>query len=106
MLVPPAHGVTAGDTPAQVGDPLRSTPMIQVENLTKYYGDYAAVRDVSFEVDKGQVVGFLGPNGAGKSTTMRILTGYLTATAGRATIDGKDVFWDPLAARRRIGYLP
>jgi gliding motility-associated transport system ATP-binding protein len=80
--------------------------MICVENLTKYYGDYAAVRDVSFEVDKGQVVGFLGPNGAGKSTTMRILTGYLTATAGRATIDGKDVFWDPIAARRRIGYLP
>ncbi len=79
--------------------------MIHVENLTKFYGDYAAVRDVSFEVDRGQVVGFLGPNGAGKSTTMRILTGYLTATSGRASIDGKDVFWDPIAARRRIGYL-
>src|SRR5919198_99687 len=80
--------------------------MIHVENLTKYYGDYAAVRDVSFDVAKGQVVGFLGPNGAGKSTTMRILTGYLNATSGKASIDGKDVFWDTIAARRRIGYLP
>lgn len=80
--------------------------MIIVEHLTKYYGDYAAVRDISFTVDRGQVVGFLGPNGAGKSTTMRILTGYLTATSGKASIDGKDVFWDPIEARRRIGYLP
>jgi gliding motility-associated transport system ATP-binding protein len=80
--------------------------MIHVENLTKYYGDYAAVRDVSFDVEKGKVVGFLGPNGAGKSTTMRILTGYLNATSGQASIDGKDVFWDPIEARRRIGYLP
>ncbi|MSR52200.1 MAG: ATP-binding cassette domain-containing protein [Gemmataceae bacterium] len=79
--------------------------MIHVENLTKYYGDYAAVRDVSFDVERGKVVGFLGPNGAGKSTTMRILTGYLTATSGRASINGKDVFWDPIAARRCIGYL-
>src|SRR5215207_11024316 len=80
--------------------------MIHVKNLTKYYGDYAAVRDVSFDVDKGQIVGFLGPNGAGKSTTMRILAGFLTATSGTATIDGKDVFWDPIEARRRIGYMP
>jgi ABC-2 type transport system ATP-binding protein len=80
--------------------------MIHVENLTKYYGDYAAVRDVSFDVEKGQVVGFLGPNGAGKSTTMRILTGYLNATSGSASVDGKDVFWNPIEARRRIGYLP
>src|SRR3954468_3646575 len=79
--------------------------MIHVENLTKYYGDYVAVRNVSFDVERGQVVGFLGPNGAGKSTTMRILTGYQTATSGKASIDGKDVFWDPIAARRRIGYL-
>ena len=79
--------------------------MIHVENLTKYYGDYAAVRNVSFDVERGQVVGFLGPNGAGKSTTMRILTGYLTATSGKASIDGHDVFWDPIAARRRVGYL-
>jgi len=80
--------------------------MIHVENLTKYYGDYAAVRDVCFDVEKGKVVGFLGPNGAGKSTTMRILTGYLTATSGKASIDGKDVFRDAIEARRRIGYLP
>ena len=80
--------------------------MIVVEHLTKYYGEYPAVRDVSFQVDKGQVVGFLGPNGAGKSTTMRILAGYLSATSGKATIGGKDVFWDPIEARRRIGYMP
>ena len=80
--------------------------MIVVENLVKYYGEYQAVRGVSFQVPKGQVVGFLGPNGAGKSTTMRILAGYLTATSGQARIDGKDVFWDPIEARRRIGYMP
>jgi ABC-2 type transport system ATP-binding protein len=79
--------------------------MIHVSNLTKYYGDYAAVRDVSFDVPKGQVVGFLGPNGAGKSTTMRILAGYLTATSGRATIAGVDVFWNPVLVRRMIGYM-
>lgn len=80
--------------------------MIVVEHLTKYYGEYHAVRDVSFSVEKGQVVGFLGPNGAGKSTTMRILAGFLTASAGKATVDGRDVFWDPIEARRRIGYMP
>ena len=80
--------------------------MIKVSKLTKYYGDYPAVRDVSFDVDRGQIVGFLGPNGAGKSTTMRILSGYQTATSGQATIDGLDVFWQPLEVRRRIGYMP
>jgi ABC-2 type transport system ATP-binding protein len=80
--------------------------MIVVDRLTKYYGDYPAVRDVSFQVDRGQVVGFLGPNGAGKSTCMRILAGFISATSGRATIDGKDVFSEPIAARRRIGYMP
>jgi ABC-2 type transport system ATP-binding protein len=80
--------------------------MIHVQNLTKYYGDYPAVRDVSFTIPKGQIVGFLGPNGAGKSTTMRILAGYLAATSGSATIDNIDVFWNPVAARRRIGYMP
>lgn len=80
--------------------------MIHVSNLTKYYGDYPAVQNVSFDVPAGKVVGFLGPNGAGKSTTMRILAGYLTATSGKATIDGLDVFWDPVEARRRIGYMP
>lgn len=80
--------------------------MIVVDKLTKYYGEYPAVRGISFEVPKGRVVGFLGPNGAGKSTTMRIVAGFLTATSGTAKIDGKDVFWDPIEARRRIGYMP
>lgn len=80
--------------------------MIDVENLTKYYGDYPAIRDVSFEVDRGRIVGFLGPNGAGKSTTMRILAGFNTATSGRAYIDGLNVFHSPIKARSRIGYMP
>jgi ABC-2 type transport system ATP-binding protein len=80
--------------------------VIHVSNLTKYYGDYPAVRDVSFDVPDGQVVGFLGPNGAGKSTTMRILTGYLVATSGRVRIANVDVFWNPVLARRMIGYMP
>src|SRR5438093_8592007 len=80
--------------------------MIHVENLTKYYGDYAAVQNASFDVPGGQIVGFLGPNGAGKTTTMRILAGFLTATSGKASIAGFDVFWQPLEVRRRIGYLP
>jgi ABC-2 type transport system ATP-binding protein len=80
--------------------------MIHVSKLTKYYGDYPAIEDVSFDVPAGQIVGFLGPNGAGKSTTMRILAGFLTATSGQATIDGIDVFWDAVEARRRIGYMP
>jgi ABC-2 type transport system ATP-binding protein len=80
--------------------------MIRVDNLVKYYGEYPAVRGVSFEVPKGRVVGFLGPNGAGKSTTMRILAGFLTASSGHASVAGKDVFSDPIAARRNIGYMP
>ncbi|MBI2805628.1 MAG: ATP-binding cassette domain-containing protein [Planctomycetes bacterium] len=80
--------------------------MIHVSKLTKYYGDYPAVQDVSFNVPAGQVVGFLGPNGAGKSTTMRILAGYLTATSGTATIAGLDVFWNSVEVRRKIGYMP
>jgi ABC-2 type transport system ATP-binding protein len=79
--------------------------MIHVSGLTKYYGDYAAIQDISFDVPAGKIVGFLGPNGAGKSTTMRILTGYLTATSGKATIAGFDVFWDSVDVRRRIGYM-
>ena len=80
--------------------------MIHVRRLTKYYGDYPAVRDVSFDVEAGQIVGFLGHNGAGKSTTMRILAGYLTATSGSATVAGHDVFWDSIGVRRSIGYMP
>ena len=86
--------------------PTRSRGMIHVEHLTKYYGDYAAVRNVSFEVGEGQVVGFLGPNGAGKSTTMRILAGYLTATSGTVEVAGMNVFWNPVEVRRKIGYMP
>src|SRR6266487_4787815 len=80
--------------------------MIHVSRLTKFYGDYAAIQDITCDVPAGKIVGCLGPNGAGKSTTMRILAGYLTATSGKATIDGIDVFWDPVEVRRRIGYMP
>jgi ABC-2 type transport system ATP-binding protein len=80
--------------------------VIHVSNLTKFYGDYPAVRNLSFDVPRGQVVGFLGPNGAGKTTTLRILAGFLNATSGRAIIDGYDVFWQPVEVRRRIGYVP
>src|SRR5437870_1805483 len=80
--------------------------MIQVEGLTKRYGDKVAISDVTFDVQPGEVLGFLGPNGAGKSTTMRILTGYMPATAGRANVQGFDVFDQSLEVRRRIGYLP
>lgn len=80
--------------------------MIHVHQLTKFYGDYPAIQGVSFDVERGQIVGFLGHNGAGKSTTMRILAGYLTATSGTATIAGHDVFWDSIAVRQNIGYMP
>src|SRR5204863_725809 len=80
--------------------------VIHVSKLTKFYGDYKAIEDVSFDVAKGEVVGFLGPNGAGKTTTMRILAGFLGATSGSAAIDGLDVFWKPVEVRRKIGYLP
>ena len=80
--------------------------MIQVENLTKYYGEYAAIENVSFAVEKGEILGFLGPNAAGKTTTMRILTGFLQPTGGRATVAGHDVVTQSLEARKRIGYLP
>ncbi|MEK6717813.1 MAG: ABC transporter ATP-binding protein [candidate division NC10 bacterium] len=80
--------------------------MIEVENLTKFYGPTAAIEDVSFTVDRGQIVGFLGPNGAGKTTTLRILAGYLPATRGTARVAGFDVFKESLAVRRRLGYLP
>jgi ABC-2 type transport system ATP-binding protein len=80
--------------------------MIEVKHLTKQYGGFTALHDVSFHVGKGEVVGFLGPNGAGKTTTMRILTGFMPASSGTARIAGYDVFYDSLEARRRIGYLP
>jgi ABC-2 type transport system ATP-binding protein len=83
-----------------------SESAIEVKNLTKTYGNLEALRDVSFEVKKGEILGFLGPNGAGKTTTMRILTGYMPATSGTARIAGYDIFTQSIDARRRIGYLP
>jgi ABC-2 type transport system ATP-binding protein len=80
--------------------------MIDVEHLCKEYGSFRALDDVTFHVDKGEVVGFLGPNGAGKTTTMRILTGYMPPSDGRASIAGFDVFTDSLQVRKRIGYMP
>ncbi|HXG54941.1 MAG TPA: ABC transporter ATP-binding protein [Vicinamibacterales bacterium] len=80
--------------------------MIEVQHLTKRYGRVTAVDDVSFRVERGEILGFLGPNGAGKTTTMRILTGYMPATEGRATVAGFDIFDKPIEAKRRIGYLP
>src|SRR5690242_17934167 len=80
--------------------------MIEVANLSKRYGDLAAVRDVSFTATDGQILGFLGPNGAGKTTTMRIITGFMPATTGTVRVDGFDVFEQSTEVRRRIGYLP
>jgi len=80
--------------------------MIEVDKLTKDYGTVVAVRDVSFSVGRGEVVGFLGPNGAGKTTTLRILAGFLGATSGRVRIAGHDIVDEPLAARSAIGYMP
>ena len=80
--------------------------MIEVTGLSKRYGTYLAVENVSFSINKGEVVGFLGPNGAGKSTIMNILTGYLSLTQGKVTIDGFDIAENPEEAKKRIGYLP
>ncbi|MFO7611158.1 MAG: ABC transporter ATP-binding protein, partial [Clostridia bacterium] len=80
--------------------------MIEIRNLVKYYGEILAVNNVSFTVNKGEILGFLGPNGAGKTTTMNILTGYLSATSGSVTINGFDILDDPQQAKKCIGYLP
>jgi len=80
--------------------------MIDVKNLTKWYGRVLAVDDISFHIEKNQIVGFLGPNGAGKSTTLKILTCYLPATSGKASVAGHDVLSESLAVRRRVGYMP
>jgi ABC-2 type transport system ATP-binding protein len=80
--------------------------VIEVQHLTKRYGRVTAVDDVSFRVERGEILGFLGPNGAGKTTTMRILTGYMPATDGKAIVAGFDVFEQPIEAKRRTGYLP
>jgi ABC-2 type transport system ATP-binding protein len=80
--------------------------MIQVSHLTKMYGTRTAIQDLNFEIQKGEIVGFLGPNGAGKSTTMKILTGFMPATSGKAVIAGFDVFENPIEVKRNVGFLP
>jgi ABC-2 type transport system ATP-binding protein len=85
---------------------LQEVTLIEVQDLTKSFGDNIAVNHLSFTVNKGEILGFLGPNGAGKTTTMRILTGFMPATSGTARVAGFDVFTDSIEVRRRIGYLP
>ncbi len=80
--------------------------MIQVQSLSKHYGEIPAVERISFEVGKREIVGFLGPNGAGKTTTMRMLTTYLTPTSGIAKLAGRDILDEPLEVRKHVGYLP
>jgi ABC-2 type transport system ATP-binding protein len=80
--------------------------MIKVEGLTKHYGDVTAIEDLSFQVEKGEIVGFLGPNGAGKTTTMRIITGFLPSTDGTVSVAGHDIFEKPMEVKKKIGYLP
>ena len=80
--------------------------MIEVQHLTKQYGDFTAVNNISFKVERGEILGFLGPNGAGKTTTMRVLTGYMPPTEGKAIVAGYDVIEKPLEAKKRTGYLP
>ena len=80
--------------------------MIEVKGLTKYYGPLAAIEDVSFEVGRGEIIGFLGPNGAGKTTTMRILTGFSPPTSGKAIVAGFDISADPIKVKQRVGYMP
>ncbi|MBP3339875.1 MAG: ABC transporter ATP-binding protein [Lachnospiraceae bacterium] len=80
--------------------------MIEVKNLVKKYGDHVAVNDLSFNIEKGKIYGFLGPNGAGKSTTMNIITGYLAPTSGEVVVNGHNIYDEPEAAKKCIGYLP
>src|SRR4051812_9298738 len=85
---------------------LSTRVMIRVEGLTKYYGEHAAIKDLAFAIEKGEVIGFLGLNGAGKSTTLKVLGCVLAPTSGRVTVDGFDVVENPHEIRKRIGYLP
>jgi len=80
--------------------------MIEIQNLTKHYGEIKAIEDVTFSVSKGEILGFLGPNGAGKTTTMNIITGYMPSTSGTVTVDGYDIMENPREVKKRIGYLP
>ena len=81
-------------------------PMIELDNVTKFYGNFPAVTDISFRVEEGEVLGFLGPNGAGKTTVMRMITGFMPPSSGRVTVAGYDIVTQSLEARRHIGYLP
>ena len=83
-----------------------NTPVIEVSHLTKYYGNFPAVHDISFSINKGEVVGFLGPNGAGKTTTMKVLTGFMPPTGGTVKIAGYDALENSLEICKKIGYLP
>jgi ABC-2 type transport system ATP-binding protein len=90
-----------------IGDPsFVMAPLVEVRSLRKTFGAVIAVDDISFSVERGEVLGFLGPNGAGKSTTMKVITGFLPATAGTAVVGGEDIRTSPIAAKRKIGYLP
>jgi ABC-2 type transport system ATP-binding protein len=100
----PVQGLAPGQ-PSGIVLPSLAPPMINVQNVTRRFGGLTAVNDLTFQVEKGEVVGFLGLNGAGKSTTMRMMTGYLPATSGSLRIGGFDVLTDSLEVRRRIGYL-
>ena len=80
--------------------------MIELKNITKYYGNFPAVTDISFKIERGEIVGLLGPNGAGKSTTMKMITGYMPPTSGDLTIDNYDIVQESIEARKKIGYLP
>lgn len=80
--------------------------MIEIQNLTKHYGEIKAIEDVSFNVNKGEILGFLGPNGAGKTTTMNIITGYIPCTSGTVKVDGLDIMEHPREVKKRIGYMP
>ena len=80
--------------------------MIQVENITKKYGNFIAVENINFEIEEGEIVGFLGPNGAGKSTTMNMITGFIEPTSGKIVVDGYDISKKPKKAKRQIGYMP
>ena len=94
------------DRKAKALEPAVEVPALEAVHLSKYYGPFVAVRDLSFQIPRGQVVALLGPNGAGKSTTMKIVTGYLAASSGAAHVMGHDVSSERLAAAARIGYLP
>ena len=80
--------------------------MIELKNITKYYGDFPAVTNISFKIERGEIVGLLGPNGAGKSTTMKMITGFMPPTSGELSVGGNDIVSQSIEARRRIGYLP